>query len=293
MAWAQAQAGDPAAARATLQRAIAHASDARALLAIEQVQAKMGDRDAALKTLLMARNSDLVGPQLRNDQVPGVIGQVEPPDPELAARVANWQIPKTLADIAIEQSRLGDRAAAEATFEQAMRAARTLEPDERRWAIVQVIAAQAEAGDFDTALKEVASIADRAERFEALTQIHLRDRVVDTKVLGGSSGWSTPTGSLRSSLKDSHLSEVWVTRRKDPAPDRDGAGAGHGEQSGGGREDLAKGPADRRGPGGGRQPRYAWLGKIARALVKMEMPPRRRGWRAPSARRSGTGSGTS
>jgi len=185
IARAQAQAGDPAAARATLQRAIAHASDARGLLAIEQVQAEMGDRDAALKTLLMARNSDLVGPSraLATATI-SVNGRVERLDPDLAARVTNRQIPRTLPDIAIEQFRLGDRAAAKATFEQALRSARTLEPDDRRWAIVQVIAARAEAGDFDAALKDVASLAGRAERFEALTQINLRDRVVDTTVLG-------------------------------------------------------------------------------------------------------------
>jgi hypothetical protein len=112
MARAQALAGDPVAARATLQRAIAHASDTRGLLAIKQLQAELGDREAALKMLLMARDSDLVGPQLRADQNPSVNGWAPPPEPLLDARMANRRVPETLADIAIEQFRMGDRAAA-------------------------------------------------------------------------------------------------------------------------------------------------------------------------------------
>src|SRR5262249_60521709 len=104
LAGAQAGAGAPAAARATLQRAIAHAKDARGLLAIEKVQAEMGDREAALKTLLLARNSDRVGPQPSPDRRPGVNGQVAPFDATLAARVANRPIPLTLSDIPIEES---------------------------------------------------------------------------------------------------------------------------------------------------------------------------------------------
>ncbi len=174
-----AQAGDPAAARAALQRAIAHARDAPGLLEIEKVQAEMGDREAALKTLLMARNFDVVGPQ---PGPPSVNGRVEAADPDHDARTANRQIPITLADIAIEQSRLGDRAAAEATFEQALRSARTLVTDDRGWAIAHVIWARAEAGDFDAALRDVASLADRGERYDALTQIDPY-RVVNMKIL--------------------------------------------------------------------------------------------------------------
>jgi tetratricopeptide (TPR) repeat protein len=270
MARAQARAGDPAAARATLQRAIAHARDARGLLAIEQVQAEMGDRDAALETLLMARNSDLVGPQPRPGSRPSVNGQVEAadPDPDLDARVANRQIPKTLSDIAIEQSRLGDRAAAKATFEQALRSARTLVPDDRRWAIVGVIAARAEAGDFDAALNDVASIADRAERFEALTQIQLGDRVVDTRILGRILRMLDADGVPPELPKDSILSGVWVTNVKiQPLIAMARAQAAANDRAEAGRtlqrarqivEALEE--EDRR---------YGWLEVIARALVKM------------------------
>jgi tetratricopeptide (TPR) repeat protein len=261
MARAQAQAGDPAAARATLQRAIAHARDAHGLLAIEQVQAEMGDRDAALKTLLMARNSDLVGTQVRN-------GRAAPPDPDLDARVANRQIPRTLADIAIEQFRLGDRAAAEATFEQAMRSARTLKPDDRRWAIAHIIAARAKVGDFDAALKDVASLADRAERFEALTQINLGDRVVDTKVLGRILRMIDADGVPPELPKDSHLSNVWLTNLKiEPliamaraqAAANDRAEAGKTLQRA--RQTVEALEEE--------DTRYRWLGQIARALVKI------------------------
>jgi tetratricopeptide (TPR) repeat protein len=267
MARAQAQAGDPAAARATLQRAIAQAKDARGLLAIEQVQAEMGDRDAALKTLLMARNSDLVGPQLRNVQGPSVSGRIKPPNPDLDARVANRQIPRTLADIALEQFRLGDRAAAEATFEQALRSTRTLVPDDRRWAIVLVIAARAEAGDFDVALKEVASLADRAERFEALTQIRVGDRVVDTKVLGRILRMVDADGVPPELPKDSSLSEVRVINVKiEPliamalaqAAANDRAEAGKTLQR---ARQIVEALEEE-------DSRYGWLGVIARALVK-------------------------
>ena len=180
MAWAQARAGDPAAARATLQRALAQAKDARGLLAIEKVQADMEDRDAAIKTLLMARNSDLVGPQL---PAPREFGKAEPPrDPKFAARVANRLIPETLTDIALEQFRLGDRAAAEATLQQAMRSARTLVPDDREWAIARVISARADVVGLDAALRDVASLADWGERCEALTWVG-HSGANDTKVL--------------------------------------------------------------------------------------------------------------
>jgi tetratricopeptide (TPR) repeat protein len=140
IASAQARAGDPAAARATLQRAIAHATNARDLLAMEQVQAEMGDRDAALKTLLMARNSNLAGPQPGPDQGPSVNGRVAPPDPDLAARVANRQIPETLTDITMK---MGDAA-------EASRMAGAIGKTERNWKllILTVIAeSHAEIGD--------------------------------------------------------------------------------------------------------------------------------------------------
>jgi tetratricopeptide (TPR) repeat protein len=267
MAWAQARVGDPAAARATLQRAIAHARDARGLLSIEQVQAEMGDRDAALKTLLMARNSDLVGPQ-PSPQGPSVTGRVAPPDPDLAARVANREIPETLADIAIEQSKLGDRAAAEATFEQALRSARALVPDDSRMAIVNVIAARAKAGDFDGALKDVASIADRAERFEALSQINLRDRVVDTKILGRILRMIEADGVSPEFAQGSILSKAWVTSIKiEPLIAMALAQAAANDRAEAGKmlqrarqtvEALAE-----------EDTRHHWLGQIARALVKM------------------------
>ena len=59
VAKAQAQAGDPAAARATLRKALQVADESVRLLWIGQVQAEMGDRDAALKTLLRARQPDM------------------------------------------------------------------------------------------------------------------------------------------------------------------------------------------------------------------------------------------
>jgi tetratricopeptide (TPR) repeat protein len=268
VAGAQARAGDPAAARATLHRAIAHAKYARDLLAIEQVQAEMGDRDAALKTLLMARNSNLAGPQPRPDQGPSVNGRVAPPDPDLAARVANRQIPGTLTDIAIEQFRLGDRAAAEPSFEQALRSARTLEPHDRRWAIVLVIAARAKAGDFDAALKDVASIADRAERFEALSRINLRDRVVDTKILGRILRMIEADGVPPELAQGSILSNAWVTSIKiEPLIAMALAQAAANDRAEAGKTlQRARQTVEALGE---EDTRYIWLGRIAWVLVKM------------------------
>ena len=270
MAWAQARAGDPAAARITLQRAIAQARDASGLLSIEKVQAEMGDRDAALKTLLVARNPDLVGPQPRPDRRPVVDGLVEAvkPDPDLDARVAKRQIPKTLADIASEQFRLGDRAAAEATFQQALRSARTLVPHDRGWAIAYIIASRSEVGDFDAALKDVASIGDRAERFEALTQIHLGDRVIDKKILERILRMVDADGVPPELPPGSFLSKDWaigvrisplIAMARAQAAANDRAEAGKTLQ----RARQAVEALEEE------DTRYGWLVSIARAMVRM------------------------
>ena len=160
MARAQVQAGDPAAAQATLQRAIEHANSWRGLLAVGQVQAEMGDRDAALETLLMARN------------------------PDIAPEQPNWQDAATLAEVATAQLRLGDSKAAAETFEQALQFARKLaEGFQRKLAVEAIIKARATAGDDDGALKDVAAIADQGQRLGALSQIPLRGRNVGAEVL--------------------------------------------------------------------------------------------------------------
>jgi tetratricopeptide (TPR) repeat protein len=56
-------------------------------------------------------------------------------------------------------------------------------PADRNWAIANVIAARTVDGDLEAALKDVASLGDRAERCDALIGIGVEGRVVDTKVL--------------------------------------------------------------------------------------------------------------
>ena len=166
------------------------------------------------------------------------------------------------------QFRLGDRAAAEATSEQAMRSARTLKPDDRRWAIAHIIAARAKVGDFDAALKDVASFADRAERFEALTQINLGDRIVDTKVLGRILRMIDADGVPPELPQGSFLGKEWVTGMKPKtliamalaqAAANDRAEAGKTLQRARQTVEALE----------EQDTRYGWLVLIARAMVKM------------------------
>lgn len=160
VARAQAQAGDAAAARATLVQALQVARDSRSLLAIAEVQGEMGDRDAALKTLLTARRPDLAEPE------------------------AGWEPAKTLSDIAALQRQLNDRVASRETFDQALRFARMLAPDQTRFAIEQIVNARADSGDLLGALDDVAKLDDLGLRFDVLAQLDVENDSVDPVALG-------------------------------------------------------------------------------------------------------------
>jgi tetratricopeptide (TPR) repeat protein len=160
VAKAQAQTGDPAAARATLQQALQVANESFKLCEIANVQAEIGDRDAALKTLLKARRASLAEDRQR------------------------WETARTLGEIATVQLQLGDRTASRESFEQALRFAMTLQPDQKIIAIQAIIEARAAAGDFVAALETVASIGDLGERLDALTRIDVKGRNIETEVLG-------------------------------------------------------------------------------------------------------------
>src|SRR5262249_47738038 len=112
------------------------------------------------------------------------------------------------------------------------------------------------------------SIADRAERFEALTQINLRDRVVDTKHLERIIQMVEADRVPPELPKDPMLSEVWVTSVKiEPliAMARAQAAANN-------RAEAAKTLQKARQTVEALEEadsRFGWLGVIARALVKM------------------------
>ena len=208
----QARAGDPAAARATLQRAIAHAKDLRALLAIEQVQAKWGTEMRPSRRCSWPGIPTSSAPSYATIRLRALTARSSPPDPELAARHANRQIPKTLTDVAIEQSRLGDRPAAEATLER-----RCGPPGPSYRTIGEGPSRKSSRRGRRPGLRrgpeDVASIADRAERFEALTEIGLED-LVDTKVMERILRMIDAEGVPPELPEDSFLSEEWVTGMK-------------------------------------------------------------------------------
>ncbi len=154
VALAQHRAGDPAGARASFQRALAKETDRRKLLEIARVQAKIGDREGSLRTLLLACNPPPAGPDA---------SEPRPPDYHI------------LIDIASEQSRLGDRLVADSTLRRAIKAAESLDPREKGPAVAYVIAARAEVLGLDAALDDVAAIADREHRFQAITGLRIRD----------------------------------------------------------------------------------------------------------------------
>jgi len=120
---------------------------------IAEVQAYIGDRDAALSTLLRARQAGLA----EHD-------------------------PHTLGKIATAQLRLGDRVAGRDTFEQAVRSAKALKGSERARAMESVLRQEANADQLAAALEAAASIDDLNERIDALCEIDVGRCKIDTQV---------------------------------------------------------------------------------------------------------------
>jgi tetratricopeptide (TPR) repeat protein len=161
IAKAQAQAGDRVGARAALERELQAADGPRSLFDIAEVQGYIGDRDAALSTLLRARKASL----LTED------------DPDGLKVYA-------LGQIATAQLRMGDGTAGRDSFEQTLGFARTLEPKKRAYLRETVIRQEADAGELVAAVETVASVVDLNERIDALTAIDIGRRDVDAEVAG-------------------------------------------------------------------------------------------------------------
>jgi tetratricopeptide (TPR) repeat protein len=159
IAKALAQVGEVAAAKAMLKRAVPDAADGYDLLQIGRVQAEVSDRDAAVSTLLEARQRIL---------------SVEHPESSAL---------RNLADVAEAQLKLGERAASEETFKRAVQFIKSVEPDKRSLAFQEIVEARAEAGDFAGAVDTAASIADVGLKVDALGEIGVRRRKIPADVL--------------------------------------------------------------------------------------------------------------
>jgi hypothetical protein len=116
---------------------------------IAEVQASIGDREAALSTLLRARQAGLA----EDD-------------------------PHALGKIATALLRLGDRVAGRNTFAQAVRSAR----GKQAGAMEIILRQEADADQLDVALDAAASIDDLNERIDALRTIDIGCRTIDTQL---------------------------------------------------------------------------------------------------------------
>ena len=153
IAKALAQLGDRDGARAALQQELQFPDGPSLMADIAEVQAYVGDRDAALSTLLMARQACLAEDN-----------------------------PYTLGKIATAQLRLGDRVAGRDTFEQAVRSAKALEGSERAHAMQIVLRQEADADQLAAALEAAASIDDLNERIDVLSELEIERRKIDTQL---------------------------------------------------------------------------------------------------------------